>query len=61
MLDKQHVRRTSFPTEPSVSIMQMPAGKARSDMMEGADHVTEEDGDERKDKISKPFRGTGRR
>lgn len=44
-----------------MQVMQIPTGKAGSGMTEGANHATEEDGDERRDKRCKPFRGIGRR
>jgi len=61
MFDKQQARWTSFPKELSMQIMQTPSGKAGSGMTGGANHVTEEDSDERRDKRCKPLRGIGRR
>lgn len=61
MLDKKQARPASFPEKLSMQIMQISTGKARSGMKEGTNHATEEDGDERKDKRCKPFRGIGRR
>lgn len=43
-----------------MKIMQIPTGKAGSGMTEGANHAMEKDGDKRRDKRCKPFRGIGR-
>lgn len=57
MLDQQQARPAPFPNEFSTQITQIPRGKAGLGMKEGANHVTEEDGDEREDKRYETFSG----
>lgn len=45
--DQQQARPAPFPNEFSMQIMQIPRGRAGLGMKKEANHVTEEDGDER--------------
>lgn len=60
VLDQQQARPTLLPNEFFMQIMQIPRGKAGLDMKEEANHVTEENGDERRDKRCKTFSGIER-
>lgn len=54
MLDKQQARPASFPKE---RYQQDTNRQGRIRHEEGTNHATEEDGDERREKSCKPFRG----
>lgn len=60
VLDQRQARPAPFPSKFSMQIMQIPRGEAGSGMKEGANHITEEDGDERRDKRCEKFRGIER-
>lgn len=60
MLDQQQARPAPFPNEFSMQIMQIPRHKEGLGMKEDDNHVTEEDGDEKRGKRCETFSGIER-